>query len=48
MLTISGKNEGRYCDGVSRRNFLQIGGLGMAGFTLTQLLLAESTRSTSK
>ena len=47
MLTISGKNEGRYCDGVSRRNFLQIGGLGMAGFTLPNLLRAESKTGSS-
>src|SRR6476660_2911345 len=32
----------RYCDGVSRRSFLTIGGLAMGGLTLSQLLQAES------
>ena len=34
MLTIYGKG-GRYCDGVSRRSFLRIGGLGSAPAALT-------------
>jgi hypothetical protein len=32
-----------YCDGVSRRNFLQIGGLALGGLSLPGLLRAEST-----
>ena len=28
----------RFCDGVSRRSFLRIGGLAMGGLTLPQLL----------
>src|SRR5262249_55454218 len=32
----------RYCDGVSRRQFLQIGAAGWGGLTLSQLLRAES------
>ncbi len=41
MLKIwGGKNDG-YCDGVSRRSFLQIGGLAMGGMALPQLLRAE-------
>lgn len=49
MLTIVGKS-GRYCDGISRRSFLQIGGLsfGVGGFTLADLLRAESTASNRK
>ena len=31
-----------FCDGVSRLNFLKIGGLGMGGLSLPQLLAAES------
>src|SRR6476659_2509154 len=43
MLTIySGRANGGYCDGVSRRNFLRIGALGLGGLTLPQLLRAES------
>lgn len=41
MLTIHG-NSSRFCDGVSRRNFLKIGALGMGGLALPQLLKAES------
>jgi len=32
----------RYCDGVSRRNFIKIGALGMGGLALPQLLRAEA------
>jgi len=41
MLTILGPNQ-RFCDGVSRRNFLKIGALGLGGLALPQLLAAES------
>lgn len=40
-----------YCDGVSRRNFLQIGGLALGGLSLPGLLRAESNaglRSTGR
>lgn len=43
MLSILGKAS-RYCDGVSRRGFLKIGGLsfGAAGFSLADLYRAEA------
>ncbi|HKQ40696.1 MAG TPA: DUF1501 domain-containing protein [Verrucomicrobiae bacterium] len=41
MLTIYGPGS-RFCDGVSRRNFLKIGALGLGGLALPQLLRAES------
>ena len=41
MLTIYG-NRTRFCDGVSRRNFLKIGALGLGGLALPQILQAES------
>ncbi len=41
MLTIQGQRH-RFCDGVSRRNFLKIGGLGLGGLNLAQLLEAEN------
>src|SRR5687768_3939317 len=41
MLTIYG-NRSRFCDGVSRRNFLKIGALGLGGLALPQILQAES------
>src|SRR5438094_8346783 len=42
MLTIYGK-ESRFCDGISRRNFLRIGALGLGGLTLPQPLQAEAS-----
>ncbi len=41
MLTIRGSSS-RFCDGVSRRNFLRIGALGLGGLSLAQLLRAEA------
>ena len=43
MLTILGKRESTpaFCDGITRRNFLKIGSLGM-GLSLPQLLAAEA------
>lgn len=41
MLTILG-HQNRFCDGVSRRNFLKIGALGLGGVALPQLLRAEA------
>ncbi len=41
MLTISGgKPSHRFCDGTGRRNFLKIGGLGLGGLALPDLLRA--------
>src|ERR1044072_7305355 len=44
MLTLFAKRASsrRYCDGVSRRNFIKIGALGMGGLALPQLLKAEA------
>jgi hypothetical protein len=41
MLTIYGRSS-RFCDGISRRNFLKIGALGLGGLALPQLLEAEA------
>jgi hypothetical protein len=38
----------RYCDGLARRDFLQIGVAGLASVALPQLLQARSTNSTPK
>src|SRR5258707_6547185 len=40
MATFGGSRQ-RYCDGLSRRSFLQIGGLAVGGLTLDSLLRAE-------
>src|SRR5215204_7392070 len=48
MLTIYGNRIPRFCDGVSRRNFLKIGALGLGGLSLPQLLRAESAAGIRK
>ncbi len=45
MLTILGRADGkrdRFCDGLSRRSFLKIGGLAMGGLSLPELLRLEA------
>jgi hypothetical protein len=47
MLTLVGKPaNGRFCDRISRRGFLQIGGLALGGLTLTDVLRAEAASGT--
>lgn len=41
MLTIRG-NKHPFCDGISRREFLTIGGLALGGLSLTDVLAAEA------
>jgi hypothetical protein len=48
MLTILGKGKRDFCDGVTRRSFLRIGGLALGGLSLPQLLKAESSRKSHK
>lgn len=47
MLTIRG-NKHPFCDGISRREFLTIGGLALGGLTLPQLLAAEAQAGVRK
>ena len=47
MLTIYGPKQ-RFCDGVSRRNFLKIGALGLGGLTMSQILRAEAQAGIGK
>src|SRR5947207_5838562 len=47
MLTIYG-TQSRFCDGVSRRNFLKIGALALGGLTLPELLRAEAQSGIGK
>ena len=42
MLTIRGGGGGGFCDGISRRDFLKIGGLALGGLSLTDILAAEA------
>jgi uncharacterized protein (DUF1501 family) len=44
MLPIhSGRAVGRTCDGVSRRNFLKVGALGVAGLSLADVLCLQAS-----
>jgi hypothetical protein len=42
VLTIRGKGISGFCDGVSRREFLKIGGLALGGLSLMDLLALEA------
>jgi len=43
MLSLLGESSSkRFCDGISRRSFLQIGGLALGGLSLPEILRAES------
>ncbi|MCO6457601.1 MAG: DUF1501 domain-containing protein [Pirellulaceae bacterium] len=50
MLTILGKPDKRsgFCDGISRRDFLTIGGMALGGLTLPQLLSAEAAAGSTR
>ena len=41
MLTITGPRS-RYCDGMSRRSWLRVGGLALGGLSLPEILRAEA------
>jgi hypothetical protein len=41
MLTIQGQPQRGFCDGISRRSFLKIGGLALGGLALPQILRAQ-------
>lgn len=45
MLTLSSNAGSRDCEGLSRRDFLQIGALGFGGLTLPQLLNAKAANA---
>lgn len=47
MLTISG-SKSRYCDGLSRRNCLRIGGLALGGLALPEVLRAEAANGVGR
>lgn len=44
MLSIlgQGSERGSFCDGITRRNFLKVGGFGLGGLSLAQLLALEA------
>jgi hypothetical protein len=48
MLTITGRRGRAFCDGVSRRDFLKLGGLAMGGLSMPQILEAEALSGVRK
>jgi hypothetical protein len=48
MLTIGGKTRSGFCDGLSRRDFLKVGGLALGGLSLPQILQAEAQAGVSR
>jgi len=42
MLTIGGRSGGKFCDGITRRGFLKVGGLAVGGLTLADLLRGKA------
>jgi hypothetical protein len=47
MLTIPSSNSGLFCDGVTRRDFLRIGGLALGGASLPQVVRAQTASGTA-
>ena len=47
MLSILADRQPQLCDGLSRREFLRIGGLGAAGLSLADLIRQPSTAETA-
>jgi hypothetical protein len=45
MLTIPGRPLRGFCDGLSRRSFLKIGGLALGGMSLPQIIQAQAATS---
>src|SRR5262245_17529502 len=46
MLTLLGPSSSRrHCDGISRRDFVRIGSIGVGGLTLAQLLAMECAQA---
>lgn len=45
MLSIQSGKSHRFCDGMDRRSFLRIGGLGLGGLTLPHLLQGQASAS---
>lgn len=48
MLRVSTESSSRYCDGLSRRSFVQVGMAGMGSLGLSDLLAARESSQTSR
>ncbi len=47
MLNFWARSADRFCDGITRRNFLKVGGLGVGGLTLSNLLALKARGAVS-
>ena len=48
MLHLTGRGQAHTCDGVTRRDFLQVGTLGAIGLSLPELLAAQAQGAVAK
>jgi hypothetical protein len=48
MLNVTGKGKAHTCDGVTRRDFLQVGTLGAIGLSLPELVAAKAQGAVAK
>ncbi len=48
MLNLIGRGTAHTCDGISRRDFLQVGTLGAIGFGLSDLVAAQQAQAATK
>ena len=48
MLTLNGSKDVEFCDGLTRRDFMKVGSLGVLGLTMTELLAAEAAQAAWK
>ncbi len=48
MLNVTGKGQAHTCDGISRRDFLQVGTLGAVGLSLPELMAAKAQGAVAK
>ena len=48
MLNLNGPKDVEFCDGLSRRDFMKVGGLGVMGLSMAELLAAEQARAGTK
>ena len=48
MLNVTGKGQAHTCDGITRRDFLQVGTLGAIGLSLPELMAAQAQGAVAK
>jgi uncharacterized protein (DUF1501 family) len=48
MLNLNGPKDVEFCDGLSRRDFMKVGGLGVMGLSMAELLAAQARSGTPR